>query len=49
MYEDYSVLEDFSEQWEEQLHESQLDSIPVQPKKGNLDLHDILKSDFAFA
>lgn len=49
MYRDYSVLEDFGAQWSEQLHESQLESIPAMPKKGNLVLDDILKSDFAFA
>lgn len=48
-YEDNDVLADFYEQFADQLHESQLDKMPALPKKGNLNLQEILKSDFAFA
>lgn len=48
-YENNDVLADFYEQFSEQLHESQLVDMPVMPARGNLDLQDILKSDFAFA
>ena len=48
-YESNDVLADFYEQFADQLHESQLDKMPALPKKGNLNLQDILKSDFAFA
>lgn len=48
-YETCDVIADFYEQFAEQLHESQLDKMPAMPAKGNLDLQDILKSDFAFA
>ncbi|SOO46334.1 RNA polymerase [Yersinia phage fPS-50] len=48
-YEDNDVLADFYEQFADQLHESQLDKMPAMPAKGNLDLQEILKSDFAFA
>lgn len=48
-YENNDVLADFYEQFSEQLHESQLADMPVMPARGNLDLQDILKSDFAFA
>lgn len=48
-YENCDVLADFYEQFADQLHESQLDKMPALPKKGNLNLRDILESDFAFA
>lgn len=48
-YENNDVLADFYDQFADQLHETQLDKIPPLPKKGNLNLQDILKSDFAFA
>lgn len=48
-YENNDVLADFYDQFADQLHESQLDKMPPLPKKGNLNLQDILKSDFAFA
>lgn len=48
-YENNDVLADFREQFMEQLHESQLDKMPELPKKGTLNIRDILKSDFAFA
>lgn len=43
------VLADFYEQFECQLHESQIAKMPPLPKKGNLDIYKILESDFAFA
>lgn len=48
-YENNDVLADFYDQFADQLHETQLDKMPQLPKKGNLNLQDILKSDFAFA
>lgn len=48
-YEGNDVLADFAEQFMDQLHESQLDSMPPMPPKGTLNLQDILKSEFAFA
>lgn len=48
-YENNDVLADFYDQFADQLHETQLDKMPPLPKKGNLNLQDILKSDFAFA
>ena len=48
-YENNDALADFYSQFADQLHESQLDKMPPLPKKGNLNLQDILKSDFAFA
>lgn len=48
-YEHHDVIQDFYEQFADQLHESQLKKLPAVPAKGNLDIRDILKSDFAFA
>ena len=48
-YESNDVLADFAEQFMDQLHETQLEQMPALPKHGNLNLQDILKSDFAFA
>lgn len=48
-YENNNVLEDFREQFMEQLHETQLEKMPAIPAMGQLDLQSILKSDFAFA
>lgn len=48
-YSDNDVLLDFYEQFEYQLHESQRDKLPELPKKGKLNIEDILSSDFAFA
>lgn len=48
-YRDNDVLLDFHEQFEYQLHESQRDKLPELPKKGKLNIEDILSSDFAFA
>ena len=48
-YRDNDVLLDFYEQFEYQLHESQRDNLPELPKKGKLNIEDILSSDFAFA
>lgn len=49
IYENSNVLEDFAEGVKEQLHESQLKDFKEPPKKGNLNLRDILKSKYAFA
>lgn len=48
-YRDNDVLLDFYEQFEYQLHKSQRDKLPELPKKGKLNIEDILSSDFAFA
>lgn len=48
-YEGNNVLEDFREQFMDQLHETQLEKMPPIPRMGSLDLQLILKSDFAFA
>lgn len=48
-YRDNDVLQDFYEQFEYQLHESQRDKLPELPKKGKLNIEGILSSDFAFA
>ena len=48
-YRDNDVLLDFYEQFEYQLHESQREKLPELPKKGKLNIEDILSSDFAFA
>lgn len=48
-YRDNDVLLDFYEQFEHQLHESQRGKLPELPKKGKLNIEDILSSDFAFA
>ena len=48
-YEDNDVIADFYDQFSDQLHESQLDKMPAVPAKGDLNLRDILESDFAFA
>ncbi|QFR42352.1 RNA polymerase [Pantoea phage vB_PagP-SK1] len=48
-YENSNVLEEFREQFMDQLHESQLEKMPEIPAMGGLDLQEILKSDFAFA
>ncbi|MCF7532774.1 DNA-directed RNA polymerase [Pseudomonas petrae] len=48
-YTQNDVLEDFREQFLEQLHESQLDKMPMMPLKGTLRIQEILDSEFAFA
>lgn len=48
-YRDNDVLKDFYEQFADQLHESQRDKLPELPKRGKLNIEDILLSDFAFA
>lgn len=48
-YTDNDVLDDFREQFMEQLHESQLEKMPPLPTKGTLDISKILESEFAFA
>uniref|UniRef100_UPI003FD6C04C DNA-directed RNA polymerase n=1 Tax=Pseudomonas sp. TaxID=306 RepID=UPI003FD6C04C len=48
-YTENDVLEDFRQQFMEQLHESQLEKMPAIPGKGTLDITKILESQFAFA
>lgn len=48
-YRDNDVLQDFYEQFEFQMHETQRDKLPALPKRGKLNIEDILSSDFAFA
>lgn len=48
-YENNDVLGDFYDEFEIQLHESQLEKMPEMPKKGNLDLQEILKSLYTFS
>lgn len=48
-YENNDVLEDFLDQFMDQLHETQLGKMPEIPAKGTLDIREILKSEFAFA
>lgn len=48
-YRDNDVLQDFYDQFADQLHESQRDKLPTLPAKGKLNIEDILSSDFAFA
>ncbi|MGE1155368.1 DNA-directed RNA polymerase [Pseudomonas kitaguniensis] len=48
-YTENDVLDDFREQFMEQLHETQLEKMPAIPGKGSLDISKILESQFAFA
>ena len=48
-YEEHDVLEDFRDQFIDQLHETQMKKMPPLPKKGSLEIREILKSQFAFA
>ncbi len=48
-YENHDVLADFREQFIDQLHETQMAKMPPLPKKGTLQIREILKSQFAFA
>lgn len=48
-YKDHDVLNEFREEFLEQLHESQLEDMPPIPQKGDLDIEQVLLSDFAFA
>lgn len=48
-YTENDVLEDFREQFMDQLHASQLEKMPPIPEKGTLDITKILESQFAFA
>lgn len=48
-YRDNDVLQDFYEQFADQLHESQREKLPPLPQRGKLNIEDILSSDFAFA
>ena len=47
-YEHNDVLEDFREQFQSQLHDSQLSKLKPIPEKGTLDLRGILESEFCF-
>lgn len=49
IYENVDILKDLSEQFLDQLHESQLEKMPELPQKGTLEIREILKSQFAFA
>lgn len=48
-YTKYDVIEEFYKQFEGQLHESQLEDMPPVPSKGNLNLMEVLESNFAFS
>ena len=48
-YEQHDVIQEFYEEFEEQLHESQLSKMPELPPKGSLDLQEILKSLYTFS
>lgn len=48
-YQFNDVLNDFREEFLEQLHETQLEDMPPIPQKGDLDIQQVLLSDFAFA
>lgn len=48
-YTENDVLDDFREQFMEQLHVTQLEKMPPLPTKGTLDITKILESEFAFA
>lgn len=48
-YEHHDVLADFREQFIDQLHETQMEKMPPLPKRGSLDIREIIKSQFAFA
>ena len=48
-YEHHDVLADFREQFIDQLHETQMEKMPPLPKRGTLDIREIIKSQFAFA
>lgn len=49
IYSNNDVLAQFSAEVEQQLDDSQLEDIPMMPKKGTLDLQEILQSPFAFS
>ncbi|ADX87446.1 DNA-directed RNA polymerase [Vibrio phage JSF11] len=48
-YEEHDVIQEFYNQFEQQLHESQIEKMPVLPRKGNLELREILKSLYTFS
>lgn len=48
-YENNDVLDEFRNEFMDQLHETQLEKMPALPKAGSLDIRQILESDFAFA
>lgn len=48
-YEEHDVIAEFYEEFEEQLHESQIEKMPAMPNKGNLDIQKVLKSLYTFS
>lgn len=48
-YSKYDVIQEFYNQFADQLHESQLEKMPEVPAKGTLDLNEILEAEFAFS
>ena len=48
-YRDNDVIQDFYNEFESQLHESQLDKMPTMPSKGTLNLNGIMESEFTFS
>jgi DNA-directed RNA polymerase len=48
-YESHDVIAEFFAEFEDQLHESQLEKMPVLPNKGTLDLQQILESKYTFS
>ncbi len=48
-YENHDVINEFYNEFEGQLHADQLEKMPALPRKGNLDLQDILKSLYTFS
>ncbi len=48
-YENHDVIQEFYEEFSDQLHESQLDKMPEIPAKGSLDIREILKSLYTFS
>ena len=49
MYKNNDVIQDFYYQFESQLHESQLEDMPMIPSKGTFNIELILKSLYCFA
>ncbi len=49
MYKNNDVIQEFYYQFESQLHESQLESMPFIPARGNFDINEVLNSLYCFA
>ncbi|MEH2778501.1 DNA-directed RNA polymerase, partial [Klebsiella pneumoniae] len=49
MYKNNDVIQEFYYQFESQLHESQLESMPFIPARGNFDINEVLSSLYCFA